>query len=137
MSVAEPQRAKGELEVSTKAKELAVYTLQITSNSKVFVPDFQTSLTNRIVDAALAIHVNVWSANNIRVRSKEELRERRRLQEEAAIKCNILLSLIQVAWKVFHLTAKRVAYWAEKTQSVRNLIRAWRDSDAARYKIWM
>ncbi len=133
MSVPVNQRTHGKLEVCVKAHDLCCYTLQITANKKNFMPEFQESLTNRIVEAAIDIHTLCWSANNILVNSADDLRERTMYQEKAAIKCNILLSLIDVAKRVFHLSTKRVTYWAGKTIETRNLIRAWRESDLKRY----
>lgn len=133
MSVPVNQRTHGKLEVCVKAHDLCCYTLQITANKKNFTSEFQEPLTNRIVEAAIDIHTLCWSANNILVNSVDDLRERTMYQEKAAIKCNILLSLIEVAKRIFHLSTKRVTYWAEKTIETRNLIRAWRESDLKRY----
>ena len=119
-----------------KAHELCCYTVQITVNKNVFTEEYRSAITDRIVDAAISIHTMAWNANNILVQSAEDYRERRRLQDEAARQCNTLLSLMQIAWKIFHLSAKRVEYWGAKTVETRNLIRAWRDADAARYKRW-
>lgn len=133
MSVPVNQRTHGKLEVCVKAHDLCCYTLQITANKKNFTQEFQESLTNRIVEAAIDIHTLCWSANNILVNSVDDLRERTMYQEKAAIKCNILLSLIDVAKRIFHLSTKRVTYWAGKTIETRNLIRALRESDLKRY----
>lgn len=133
MSVPVNQRTHGKLEVCVKAHDLCCYTLQITANKKNFTQEFQESLTNRIVEAAIDIHTLCWSANNILVNSVDDLRERTMYQEKAAIRCNILLSLIDVAKQIFHLSTKRVTYWADKTIETRNLIRAWRESDLKRY----
>ena len=133
MSVPVNQRTHGKLEACVKAHDLCRYTLQITANKKNFTQEFQESLTNRIVEAAIDIHTLCWSANNILVNSVDDLRERTMYQEKAAIRCNILLSLIDVAKQIFHLSTKRVTYWAGKTIETRNLIRAWRESDLKRY----
>lgn len=70
MSVPENSRTKSKLEVCVKAHDLCCYTLQITSNEKVFTPQFQRSLTDRIVAVAIAIHTDCWTANNIYVNQK-------------------------------------------------------------------
>ena len=103
MSVPEPQRTKGKLEVCTKAKDLSAYTIQITSNEKIFLPQYQRSLTDGINEIAINIHILVWSANNIYVNSMEDYQERKKLQEQAIVQCTMLLSLIDLAHKVFHL----------------------------------
>lgn len=134
MSVPVNQRTQGKLEVCVKAHDLCVYTLQITKNKNVFLPEYQDVLTNKIVQLAIDIHSEVWSANNVLVRSPETLKYRRRLQESAAIKCNVLLAMIDLAWSLFHLSGKRVRFWSKKVIDVRNLIRSRCSSDAERYK---
>ena len=134
MSVPANQRSHGRLEACVKAHALCVYTLQITSNKKVFAAEYQTALTDKIIATALNIHTLAWSANNTLVKTPEDLRKRQRLQEDAAIQCNILLSLIEIAKPIFHLTSKRVIYWSEMTIEARGLIRAWKETDARRYK---
>lgn len=137
MSVPVNQRSHGKLEACVQAHDLCCYTLQITSNKKIFTEPFQESLTNRIIEAAISVHTMVWAANNIYVNSHEDYAERHRLQEDAAIQCNVLLSLIQIAWKVFHLASKRVTFWSDKAMTARGLIRSWRDADAKRYAQWV
>ena len=133
MSVPENARTKGKLEACVKAHDLACYTLQITTNKKNFPEQFQAALTDKIVSVALDIHTLAWSANNVLVNSPEDLAERLGFQELAAVACNILLSMIEVAHRVFHLPTKRVVYWSGKAIETRNLIRAWRESDRKRY----
>lgn len=133
MSVPVNQRGHGKLEACTKARELAVYTLQITKNKKVFAEEYQDAVTDKIIGSALEIHMLAWSANNVLVNSEEDLHTRTMLQEQACIQCNVLLSLIDLAKPLFHLDTRRVMYWGQKVVDVRNLIRAWRASDIKRY----
>lgn len=116
-----------------KARDLCVYTIQICKNKKVFTEEYQEALTDKIVATVLDITSLCWNANNILVNSAEDMERRLLLQEEAAIQCNTLLSLIQIAHRLFHLTSKRVKYWGGLTVEVRNLIRAWRAADQKRY----
>lgn len=48
MSVPVNQRSESKLEVCVKARDLCVYTLQITANEKIFLPKFQRSITDDI-----------------------------------------------------------------------------------------
>lgn len=133
MSVPEGLRGTGRLEVIEKALDLADYTITITANPKIFLPEYQKALTDDINRIALAIYIDAWTANNILVRNAEDFAERKRLQERAARNCNNLLALMQLAQKVFHLKLKRIQFWGEKTLNVRNLLRAWKESDYKRY----
>lgn len=134
MSVPVNARTTGKLEVCVKAHMLCCYTLRITANKKIFSVEYQDALTNRIIDTAINIHTMCWNANNILVNSADDLQRRAELQENAAIQCNLLLSLMEIAKSIFHLATKRIEYWACLTIETRRLIRAWRSSDIDRYK---
>lgn len=116
-----------------KAHALCCYTLQITANKKVFTVEYQEALTDKIISTAINIHTLAWTANNIRVDSHEDYVARHDLQAKAAMQCNVLLSLMDIARKMFHLSGKRIVYWGGMTVETRNLIRAWSDSDRKRY----
>ena len=136
MSVHKNDQGVGKFQVHEKARALAAYTIHITSNPKIFPPEYNAAITNKINAVALDIQTSTWTANNIMVRgdnARELYLERRKYQEQAAIDCNILLSLIDLAWKVFHLKSKRVRFWSEMTIEARNLIRAWHNSDTKRF----
>lgn len=133
MSVPVNQRTHGKLEACVKAHDLCCYTLQITANKKIFMTQYQEALTNRIIEAAVTIHTLCWSANNIKVDSEYDYNERIRYQDKAAIQCNVLLSLIEIAKTIFHLETRRVTYWSGLVIDTRNLIRGWRSSDKKRY----
>lgn len=133
MSVPVNQRTQGKLEVAVKARDVAVYTLQITKNKKIFTEDYQEAVTDKIITTALNIHCLVWAANNINVTSYEAMAERFALQEKAAAQCNVLLSLIDIAKPLFHLASKRVMFWGGMVIEARNLIRSWHNADRKRY----
>lgn len=133
MSVPETERGKGKFDVLIKANDLATYTIRITKNPKVFLPEYQTALTDDIIRAAKNVFINAWTANNIRVVERDDWAERKRLQEQAAQECNNLLALIQIAKPVYHLKAKRVKYWGQKIIETRNAIRDWKAGDNKRY----
>ena len=122
MSVNESERGKGKFDVLIKANGLAVYTIRITKNSKIFLPEYQTALTNDIIH----------TAKEIFTKARNWL-ERKKLQQEAARECNNLLALIQIAKPLYHLTSKRVKYWGQKTIEVRQALRDWNAGDTKRY----
>lgn len=119
------------------ARELALYTIKICQNKNIFIPEYQSSLTDDIVRTAKDIYINSWTANNIRVSGKnsnELLEWRSRLQRQAILDCNNLLALIGLARPLFHLKGKKVKYWPEQTLKARNYIKKWRESDIGRYQ---
>lgn len=127
-------RGESKFETLTKALKLASYTINITDNKKVFVPEHARS-TERLVYLARDIYHKTRVANDIRVNTKEDLAERRRLQNEAIAECDHLLSEIQVAKMVFHLRTKRVRYWGEMVEELKGYLRKWRDKDADRFRM--
>lgn len=144
MSVIESQKGENKFEVLIKSRNLASYTINICDNDKVFTKEHKESLTRKITDIAIDIFCCVNEANEIVIRidlSKDDLsknlKERQELQYKAIRDCKQLLSLIQIAKPVFHLTSKRVKYWGEMTIEVRTLIQRWKDADRNRLKAYL
>ena len=136
MSVPVNQRGHGKLEAYVKAYDLAVYTIRITANKKVFTTEYQEALTDKIITAALDIYLLVGEANDISVRSekdKQNYHDRIRMQVDAHRKCGEMNKLILLAKPIFHLSTKRVRYWTELTKETKILIKAWSDSDKKRF----
>lgn len=144
MSVPEGQRGERKLETLMKARDLAAYTIRICTNQKVFLPQYQNALTNKLIDAATEIFIKCDAANNILIRSnfdKAEIEslanERKLLQEQACGYCNRLLGLMQIAQPIFHLSTKRIKYWGGLTIDARNHIRKWKESDRKRISAYL
>ncbi len=134
MSVAEPLRHKGRLEVHIKAQFLSTYTIQILKNEKIFDPNVDKDLVNRIRKCSVDIYVKAWQANRIRAETNPVNREiRYRLQEEAILTCDELHACIGIAKQVYHLRSKRMKYWSGLILEVRKLLQAWKESDVDRY----
>lgn len=130
MSVIKAKRGEQKLEVLTKARELAVYTIKITSNEKVFIKEFQEPITNDLIRTSKNIFMNLFEANNCSLKTEFELRQT--LVRQAIRDCYNLLALMQIAKPIFHLSSKRLKYWANLTIEVRNMARKLRDSDINR-----
>ncbi len=133
MAVVESERSQSKLETIVKALDLATYTIRITNNPKVFLPEYRSSLTDDIIRTAKDIYIDAWTANNVLVKTAEDWKVRKALQERAARNCNNLLALMGLAKSVFHLKSKRIKYWGEKTLEVRKYLRDWKDGDNKRY----
>lgn len=130
MSVIKPKRGECKLEVLTKARELAVYTIKITSNENVFLKEYQEAITSDLVKCAKDIFIHSFEANNVNLNTDPEIR--RKLMDQAIRDCYNLLALMQIAKPVFHLSTKRIRYWGNLTVEVRDLIRKWKKSDINR-----
>lgn len=126
-------RGEGKFDTLTKALRLASYTTDITDNKKVFTPDHEKT-TEKIVNLAWNIYHRARIANDIRVENADDLMERRKLQNQAIAECDQLLTAIQIAKRVFHLRLKRINFWGEMVEEVKNHLRKWRESDADRFR---
>lgn len=134
MSVREPDRKPGRLDVNTKAKAFADHTLRITSNRNVFFEGFDDVLED-IRQTAINIHINCWIANNIRVNNNMDRYHRRiELQARAVDLCIKMGALIDLAKKLWHLSGSKVKYWNNLLVELRTIISAWRSSDVQRLK---
>ena len=84
MSVPVGERRESRLEVFVQALDLVTYTLRITKNEKIFLPEYQRQVTDDIIETAKSIYIDAWDANNVRVTTKDDGRVRRELQLRAA-----------------------------------------------------
>lgn len=134
MSVVASKRGLGHLAVSTKANELASYTIKICSNEKNFPKRYRWCLTEKIVDSAIAISVNVTMGLSVVITCSEDYQTRRQYQNKALAKTYSLLSLIDIAYLSFGVKDSRVQYWTGLITEVQVLIRGWREADHKRYK---
>lgn len=134
MSVPEGKRHKGRMEVHIKARELAVYTVKILANEKIFNPTIDREIINRIRNCAYDIDAKSWTANKIRADTNQINRTMRyKLQQESILLCDEMLSYIGIAKQVFHLKSRRVKYWSSLIVEVQRLLQAWKESDVNRY----
>lgn len=134
MSVPEPLRHKGRLEVHVKTQFLASYTIKILGNEKTFPPTVDKDLVGRIRGCAMDIYAKAWTANKIRAEGNAVNREMRyRLQEEAILMCDEMLAYIGIAKQVFHLRSRRMKYWGGLITEAQGMLQAWKESDIKRY----
>lgn len=139
MSVTVDQREEGKFSLAVKAEYLASYTMEITANENVFLPEYRKQLTDDIVETAKNIYLGIREANDVTVRmdtvfQMEDYMERNRLQRKALRDCKRLLYLIDLAHRRFHLTSKRVKYWGKLVKNIKDRVHGWIDDDTERYK---
>lgn len=77
MSVPEPERHSGRLEVHVKAHTLAAYTAEILANRKIFNTAVDVEIINRIRCCAYDIYAKSWAANKIRAETNNMNRAKR------------------------------------------------------------
>ena len=82
-----------QLDACWKARELAIHTIKICNNKNIFLPEYQSALTDDIIRTAKNIFVNVWTANNIMVKSQRQWDYRSQYQQKAILTAIISLHL--------------------------------------------
>ena len=133
MSVPEGKRTESKLEVQTRAKQLAAYTVGICTNEKTFPKRERWAITNRIVSTALTIMEEVDVANDIYVSTRGDFELRRRSQTIALSHTAKLLGLMELAYIKFDIDGKRMKHWTQMVFDTRELIKKWRQTDKDRY----
>lgn len=115
------------------AKRLAAYTIKICMNEKNFDPKFYPALTVDIIQTAKDIYLFGMEANNIRVLTKSDWKQRSYLQKKSMRLCKRLIYSIELGRRVYHISGRRVHYWEAMAIDTRNLLQAWHEADSKRY----
>lgn len=131
MSQVKSKRAPNTFVAVDNARKLAVYTIQICDNEKVFLPAHHTT-TDEIKTTAQNIYLDLRAANGYSIRANDPERQqnlviRRRLKERALHNCDKLLGLISISHQLYHLSLRRVKYWGQMVVDQKAMIRGWMD----------
>ena len=118
-----------EMKVIIKAKELASYTLKVTSNNNNFPKKFRFTLVDRMQRRSFDIYESLLEANRTHIENKHA---RFDLQTKAIISCEELLFYIEMSMMQNIITAKRAEYWSGLVSDVKHMTLAWRKRDKDR-----
>lgn len=134
MSVPKSKRGHSDLEVVTKANELATYTIHICSNEKCFPKRYRWCITAKLVDAAIDISRYIIMANSVYVGEDIEMFKLRKVYQTKGLAATYsLLSMMDIAYRTFGIEGSRMDYWTGLVITVQNLLRNWKKSDERRY----
>lgn len=134
MSVPKGDRGEGTLQVLNECRVLTQYTIEICRNEKVFPKSHRWIMTQRIVTECINAMTCIRRANAVLVQTEADYMYRRQQQVEAHSHLDALLSLMDVAFVVFSIEAKRIEYWTGLVLSCDDKLKAWMKSDKQRYK---
>ena len=129
----ENDRAPGKYDVLVASKELAGYTLRITSNEKNFPKRYRFSVVGKIQDKALQIVDFLIMANEIYPNTRLELERRLLYQKEARAACRSMMTLMEIAAETFGVNAGTLENWTRQAKGVRNHTTAWIKTDLKRF----
>ena len=113
-----------ELKVIIKAKELALHTFKLTSNSDRFPKKYRHSLCDRMQLKSLDIHDALLEANTINnVTAKQARCE---MITKAITYCRELETYIEISMNLGVLKPNSAEYWSKLAGDVKHLAIAWR-----------
>ena len=119
--------ADNDLKVIVKAKELAVHSFKLTSNSNRYPKKYRHSLVDRIQIKSLDVYETLFEANRIDNRSRKW--ERCETITKAITLCDELLFYIELSMNLELLNDKSAAYWSKLVQDVKYMAIAWRTKE--------
>ena len=130
----ERERTSGDYDILQKAKELAGYTIRITSNEKNFPKRYRFTVTEKIINKSLFIFDSLMMAYEIYPNDRIEFEKRILYEKEARAACRSLLTMMEVAANAFDIKAGTFEHWTEKAVDLRQHITGWIKSDVNRFK---
>ena len=119
--------ADNDLKVIVKAKELAIHSFKLSSNTNRYPKKYRHSLVDRIQLRSLDIYDTLLEAN--RINNANRKRERCEAITKAITMCDQLLFYIELSMQLQLLTDKSAGYWSKMVCDVKYMSIAWRTSE--------
>ena len=119
--------AEGDLRVIIKAKELAVHSYKLTSNSNRYPKKYRHSLVDKIQIKCLDIYDTLLEANRINNVTKKV--QRCEAITKAILYCDQLLFYIELSMLIGVLEAGSAEYWSKMVSDVKHMSLAWRTKE--------
>lgn len=133
-SVRKKDQSEHRFTVLDKVLDMYSHTITVIANDKIFDRTY-ANLISRIEEEARMIYHCTRSANeDYDNRKQDEAEIRIKLQENAIEYCKWLKTDVRLAEKVFHLRAKKVAYWTKLINTAMVAINGWRVGEIRNYK---
>ena len=118
---------ENELRVIVKAKELALHSFKLTSNTNRYPKKYRHSLVDKIQIKSLEIHNALMEANTINNVTRKALRCE--TITKAITMCNELLFYIELSMQLGLLADKSAEYWSKLCSDVKHMAIAWRTKE--------
>jgi hypothetical protein len=116
--------ADNDLKVIVKAKELAVHSFKLTSNSNRYPKKYRHSLVDRIQLKSMDIYESLLEAN--RINNVTNRNQRCEKITKAVTICDEMLFYIELSMNLGLLNDGSAAYWTKMVQDVKYMSIAWR-----------
>lgn len=116
--------AENDLKVIVKAKELAIHSFKLTSNSNRYPKKYRHSLCDRIQLRSMDVYETLLEAN--RINNTTHKWERCEMITRAVTFCDELLFYIELSMMLDILNDKSAEYWSKMVTDVKYMSIAWR-----------
>lgn len=116
-----------DLKVIVKAKELAIHSFKLTSNSNRYPKKYRHSLCDKIQIKSLDIYDALFEAN--RINNVTDKRLRCEIITKAITYCDELLFYIELSMNLGLLADKSAEYWSKMVCDVKYMAIAWRTKE--------
>ena len=119
--------AEGDLRVIIKAKELAVHSFKLTSNSNRYPKKYRHSLVDKLQLRSIDIYDTLLEANRINNVTRKALRCE--TITKAILYCDQMLFYIELSMLLGLLEASSAEYWSKMVSDVKHMSLAWRTKE--------
>lgn len=119
--------AENDLKVIVKAKELAVHSFKMTSNSNRYPKKYRHSLCDRIQLRSMDLYETLLDAN--RINNVTNKWERCEMITLAVTLCDKLLFYIELSMMLEILNDKSAEYWSKMVTDIKYMSLAWRSRE--------
>lgn len=119
--------AENDLKVIVKAKELAVHSFKLTSNSNRYPKKYRHSLVDRIQIRSMDLYETLLEAN--RINNQTQRWQRCEMITRAITLCDELLFYIELSMCLNLLNDKSAEYWSKMVMDVKYMSIAWRTKE--------
>ena len=119
--------AENDLKVIVKAKELAVHSFKLTSNSNRYPKKYRHSLVDRIQIRSIDLYETLLEAN--RINNQTQRWQRCEMITRAITLCDELLFYIELSMSLKLLNDKSAEYWSKMVMDVKYMSIAWRTKE--------
>lgn len=119
--------AENDLKVIVKAKELAVHSFKLTSNSNRYPKKYRHSLCDRIQIRSMDLYETLLEAN--RINNATNKWQRCEMITRAITLCDKLLFYIELSMLLDLLNDKSAEYWSKMVMDIKYMSIAWRSRE--------
>ena len=116
-----------DFKVIVKAKELALHSFKLTSNSNRYPKKYRHSLCDKIQIKSLEIYELLFEAN--RINNTTDKKERCEVITKAITYCDELMFYIELSMNLKLLSGDSAEYWSKMATDVKRMSIAWRTSE--------